>query len=607
MKNSNLSNRVLTAAGTLIMFASALIVGASTLQANDQTMFLADDVIANLNIMKTVYRAEYAPTAWKQKFADYDLDREYQNAIAAVKAKSQLNLKDAHRIFKKFVLAMKDYHTSISFIATEAASLPLAVKSVGRKVFIVYIDRTKLSKDAFHFQEGDELVTFDGRPTAEVIDQLQNENPANVNATDRALSEMALTSRRAAKGLDVPQGPVTLGIKNQKTNAINDVQLLWDYKPEKIKARGDLVSSASAFKSLNPSSNKNLRPNNDTKNPSRLLHPMMSFDFANENPGVSTSNSAAATEDSSQSENPFGLGSRKTFTPDLGAKIWESADDNEFYAYICMNEDRKLIGYLRLPSYIAEDYKKAVSDFAAIIERFEESTDAMIIDQVNNPGGSVFYLYTLASMLATQPLKTPLHRMSITQADVASALDMISKLEKIHNNEEAKAFFAENAADLDGYPASYEFVQFYLNYARFIVSEWDAGRKLSRPYWIGGVNHINPSKTHYTKPILVLINQLDFSGGDFFPGILQDNKRVTVMGMNTAGAGGYVNDIQVPNNVGINSFRCTESIAERVDGSPLENLGVTPDISYEMTDADYTSGFAPYTKAIGATISGLMK
>ena len=237
---------------------------------------------------------------------------------------------------------------------------------------------------------------------------------------------------------------------------------------------------------------------------------------------------------------------------------------------------------------------KAVAEFTRDVALFESTTDALVIDQNNNPGGSVFYLYSLVSTLATQPMHTALHRMSITQADVLSALQQIDQLAQIKNDADAQKAF--QPTDLDGYPASYEFAQFTLNYSRFIVSEWNAGRKLTNPYWIAGVDQINPAATHYSKPILLLTNHLDFSGGDFFPATMQDNKRVTILGSRTAGAGGYVNDIQVQNNIGVDKFRCTESIAERINQNPIENLGVTPDIDYEMTADDFTNNYGGYVQ-----------
>lgn len=521
--------------------------------------------------MKAVYRTEYAPADWKKAYAGYDLDVEFGKAVAAVSANPTLNLTQAHEILKNFIYAMKDYHTSISFVSTEAATLPLLIKGTDSRFFIVYIDRSKLTETAFPFHIGDEVVTFGSQTTTDAVASVQAETPANVPSTDKAIAELALTSRRGTKGLKIPQGPITLGIQAAGTTAVQNIQLIWDYSPETIFPRGDL--SRGQPKDLRGSSRSNL-----------FAHRM---DVQIDAPVAS----------------PYGLGSRKTFTPTLGTKIWQSADTDEFYAYIYKNSDNKLIGYLRLPSYVPSEFGKAIADFAKTIELFESTTDSMIIDQVNNPGGSVLYLYALASMLTTQPLQTPLHRMAINQADVAAAQAEMARLASVRTDEDAQRLIA--TTDTDGYPVSYEFAKFRLSYSAFIVSEWNVGRKLTHPYWIDGVEHINAADTHYTKPIVVLINALDFSGGDFFPTILQDNHRVTVFGARTSGAGGYVNDITVPNNLGINSFRCTESIAERVDLSPIENLGVTPDVAYSMTTNDFQNNYADYVKAVQTTVSAV--
>ena len=545
----------------------------STVPMTQVSSRLADDLMGSLYTMRAVYRAEYAPADWKKAYSGYDLDVEFAKAMAAVSANPNLTLTQAHRILKNFIYSMKDYHTSISFISTEAASLPLIIKGTDSRFFIVYIDRAKLPANSFPFEIGDEVVTFDGYATADAVAAVQAETPENVPSTDKSLAEISLTSRRGTKGLKIPHGPITLGIKAEGSSSVQDFQLIWDYSPETIKPREDLTRGQEP-KSLGAGFSG-----------SNLFHAKMN---------VQTDTPVTS---------PYGLGSRKTFTPELGTKIWESTGDNEFYAYIYKNSGNKLIGYLRLPSYEASDYIKATSDFEKIISLFEASTDSMIIDQVNNPGGSVFYLYALASMLTAQPLQTPLHRMAITQAEVAEAQMQIAKLSAVHNDEDAKAVIPPT--ETAGYPVSYEFARFRLSYASFIVSEWNAGHKLTQPYWIDGVEHINPAATHYSKPIVVLINHLDFSGGDFFPTIMQDNKRVTVFGSRTAGAGGYVNDVSVPNNLGIDSFRCTESIAERVNLSPIENLGVTPDVPYSMSANDFQNNYVDYVKAIQATVSSV--
>jgi hypothetical protein len=536
---------------------------------------ISDDTTNYLYGMKGVYSAQYAPAEWKKKYADYDLNQEFTKALSAVQQNQNLNLTDARGILMNFVYSMRDYHTSIRFLSTEAATLPFLVHGAGDHFFIVYIDRTKLSQASFPFHVGDELATFDGRETKDVVAEVQNFTIANTPATDKALAELYLTSRSGARGMPVPKGSIMIGVKKKGTDKVLEHELTWDYSPEKISPRAPTLE----FSNM---------PTTDGPKPSSALHPIMSVMF----------DSLA---------NPYGLGARQTFTPDLGVKIWESSADNTFYAYTYLTPERKLVGYLRLAGYIEPDYTKAVADFAGIITQLQ-STDSLIIDQVNNPGGSVFYLYTLASMLTDQPLRTPLHHMSITQADVMAALQTKARYQGVKNDDDAKkAATADDGAD--GYPVDYEFARFMVSYADFLIEQWNQGHHISGPYWIGGVNRINPNKVHYTKPILLLTNHLDFSGGDFFPAIMQDNKRVKIFGARTAGAGGYILQETYANNLGVALYSVTGSIAARVDGNPIENLGVSPDkgFAYEITAEDYQNNYAPYVEAVQTAIKSLMQ
>ena len=352
----------------LALSALASVAHADSLAPNT----LADDVIGNLYLMKSVYRAEYAPAAWKKSFAGYDLDTQFTAAVSAVQANPNLSLQDSREVLKNFVYAMKDYHTSIRFVSTEEAVLPFSVKGTDDRFFIMYIDRTKLPEASFPFHIGDEVVTFDGVPTAKAVGAVQAQIPSNVPGTDKALAEIYLTHRAGARGYVVPQGPVTIGVKAKGSDSVSNFQMIWTYTPERVQPRGSLNSLRLLDAAIAKSS---------------AFHPQMSVDTA-----------FAPTSD-----NPYDLGGRKTFTPDLGTRVWESQSTDFFYAYIYKTADRKLIGYLRIPSYEADDYVKAVAEFARDIALFESTTDAMVIDQNNNPGGSVFYLYALASMLATQP------------------------------------------------------------------------------------------------------------------------------------------------------------------------------------------------------------
>jgi hypothetical protein len=533
--------------------------------------------------MKSLFQSQYAPSIWKEKQFQWNLETEYQKALQSVDAlpastqfDQVVDANEMREIFKKFIYSTRDYHVSIGFVATGSSKLPFTVKSVGQRAFIVFIDRSQASPNAFPFEVGDELISFGGQIADEAIKELQNEFTANVAETDRARADLNLTHRRASRGLKVPQGPILLEFLRKGETVTQKLQMVWNHTEENVPA---FPASQVNLKSLPQVNRYSLRDR------SRMM-------IANED----LSEQVAATE------NPFTTGTRRSYIPILGTPVWDtfSNDDpkksNTFHSYLYKNKNNQLIGVIRIPSYTPDDYEKAASDFAEILTKFEEVTDGLVIDQINNPGGSVFYLYALASMLAKDPLQAPKHRMKITPADQAEAASNLKELETVKTDDDAKKVMGKS---WNGFPVNLQVAQFVKDYSRFIMKEYKAGRSLTKPYFLDGADKINPSQeARYSKPVLVIVNELCFSGGDFFPTILQDNKRATIMGVRTAGAGGYVRDQKFPNILGIDSYRVTASIAERVDLNPIENLGVKPDVPYQLTVEDLTSGFKGYAKAI---------
>jgi hypothetical protein len=426
-------------------------------------------------------------------------------------------------------------------------------------------------------------VDFNGKKTADVVKAIAAQQGGNTAQTETALAALFLTSRHASSIGDVASGPVTVTVKPQGSDKPLTRQLLWDYTPEQINQPGSaktvwtMRSDGTADKPF--------------PFPTNMLSPV-----ASELPTPTAAN-------------PFGLGGRDSFLPALGKKTWSSAADDIFSAYVYQLPDGRSIGYVRIPSYEVDDANAAVAEFAALAKRFQSTTDGLVIDQVNNPGGSVFYMYALASMLTDSPLSTPQHHVAITQDDVNSALQFLASAAKLKaagmmNNDGAVA--ALGAAQ-EGYPVDYEFLLHMIAYSQFIVDQWNAGKTLTDKTFLDGVDMINPSPTaQFTKPIVLLINELDFSGGDFFPATMQDNKRATLFGTRTAGAGGFVNSVKYPNNVGVAGFTMTGSISIRANNQPIENLGVTADVQYAPTAADLQNGFKDYAKNVNATLAKIL-
>lgn len=566
MRTERVTKRLNQQIGTWIFFLSVILSQAIRADSTYQKQTLS-----TIEFIENVFSSSYAPRDWKAKQSGWNIEDEANKARASVLGLgSDLNIKSAQKILRKLVGSTRDYHVGISFHASERATLPIEIRSAEGKFFIVWIDRDKLPEKSFPLLVGDEITGFNGKPVAEERNQILAEIDQNVFETDQVLAEMYLTRRVASRGISVPRGPIELEVTRNKDGKVQTLihQLTWEYQEEKIK-----------FNSL-AAEPTNIVPSIGTRS-------LASWQML---PGFWKD---LVSSKSLNQTNPHMLGARQSFVPSLGQIFWQTEKENKFHAYIFKAEGGGIYGYLRIPSYVAGG--EEAKEFLSIVKRMEESTDAMVIDQVNNPGGSVFYLYSLVAMLTDKPMLTPKHRMIITQSDVADALETLKSLEKVANEDEAKKVLG---ATIGGYPVSYQLSQFFKGYMQFIVEQWNQGVHLSSPFYLG-IDKIMPHPDgRYTKPILVLINEFDFSGGDFFPAILQDNQRATLLGVRTAGAGGYVNGVEFPNLLGVAGFSFTGSIAERVDLNPIENLGVTPDVKYPLTAEDMKNGFASYKKKI---------
>ncbi|MCB1148749.1 MAG: protease-like activity factor CPAF, partial [Chlamydiia bacterium] len=518
--------------------------------------------------LRSQFETRYAPVQWKKELRDWSLDEE----IALLQEKidgGSLSVKQFQQEVARFFHRLDDYHCSVLFFSTEASSLPFLVKKVEGEYHITYIDESKLDTKTFDIAVGDRLISFDGRAVDETVKELIRVPDGASPLTEQSLAELTLTNRRGSKAHICPKGPIRITVEKQESGKRNSYELVWSYSPELIQ--NPLVKMG----------------------PKGYVSP---FDVASKNPQLKCNIDMKVA-----GFHPHSLGEKQTYLPPLGSIVWESPYEGNFHAYIFLTPEGKKIGYLRIPHYMFDE--KHIEELAPILARFEQETESLVIDQLNNTGGNIFFLYGLLSMLTDEPLKTPLHHMRLTQGDVMLAYAMLDALKAVSNNDEAQMIWGPT---FYGYPVNYQTVVLLRNYYQHMIDQWMAGKLFADPIHVYAIDTINPNpKVRYTKPLLVLINELCFSGGDFFPGILQDNGRATLMGVKTAGAGGYVT-AQMPDNlVGINLYSLTASLAIRQDGTPIENLGVSPEIYYELTKEDILKGFKPFAEAILKAVSEL--
>lgn len=560
----------------------------------DQSI-VKQQMLRDLDFIHYIFMTNYAPTMWKNHHFGWDLDKQIQEAKGKVRNKNKLSVSDYHVIVNEFFRSTRDYHVGVQFYSTEHSSLPFTVKSAEGRYYLTYIDRSLLPQNFFPAEVGDELVLFDGKPTDMVVKQIKKEalfNDGTITGdgndrTDQAKAEERLTFRFHGDNT-IPKGSINVAIKKKNADILTHYTLSWQHTPEKIPEntfanfnKGFVTPKAAALTKVAPLQD------------SIAKHSKIRMAPAFWNPERSRSQSSEANLHTS--------GARKSFIPRLGPVLWEIGSSNPFDAYLFESPEGKKVGYVRIANYDGDDHE--VKYFAEIIRYLEANSDALVIDQVNNPGGSVYYLYALASMLTEKPLELPKHRMAITQSDILNATTLIPYLENIKYDFHAKMVLD---ADWCGYPITAEIAKSLLEHSHFIINEWNSGKAVTKPYHIAGIKTIQPSsETQYTKPILLLTNEMDFSGGDFFPAILQDNHRVTILGSNTAGAGGCVQGLSYPNILGVSGFQYTSTLAERSNNNPIENLGVQPDIEYHLSAYDFQNNYSEYVNIILSTLKGM--
>lgn len=570
-----------------------------------------DKMMQDLDIIQNTFEVRYAPADWKKIYADWDLQNEIDLAKVRVLETPNITVKDYQRILLQFFNSTKDYHVGVSFYSTETAVLPFRIHSAKGKYYVAWVLSSLFDGLKDPLEVGDEVLLFNGKPIDEAVQAFKQSDLGNpLSKTDQALAESSLTMRSGSMGHLVPKGPLTVTVRHSGGDTVTTYRLNWFYYPEEITtsiteveeiAQGKKTKNAAmgefAVKSVLQG-----RPLGELPFFYKDMTAPIYRQFAKSNLRAKHLFSKEISGGIKADEEDRFMGSKVSFVPELGKVLWQAPASSPYNAYIYLDKVGRKIGYVRIPNYSAGS--QSAVQFAELMNFFQENTEALVVDQVNNPGGNLFYMYALASMLTDRPLLVPKQKMAITQEDVYFALDELNEVEGVTTDEEARNVLGSNLA---GFPADLALAQNIAKYFRFILNEWNEGRQLTDLGYVYGIDYLRPHPVgYYAKPILLLVNELDFSCGDFLPAILQDNKRVTILGTRTAGAGGYVLSHTYPNLFGLQGFSYTGSIAHREDNNPIENLGVIPEIIVELTSNDLENNYSDYLKEIQKAVSDLL-
>lgn len=592
-------------------FLSLLMTLPLALQASQDTAVL-ESFTHELESIKYNISLKYAPAEWKSSYLNWDPETAYQEAQSNLKDNAPANTKGYQKIVHNFLGSTRDYHVRALFYSTASSAIPLKVKRVNGHYYISQndfdfnafwealffgmeeIDFDRMSKELDKCNIGDEVVAIDGVPVETVVEKLIDEElSGDRTPTGYALATRMLFMRYGRYGQELPTGSVTITLNQKKEKKPLTLTIPWLQVKEWVKEmqpKSFAPKPATFWQRLEKSIAKDYSVDIAKSYTKTLIDIRQPQAFADEEIDLR----------------------EKGFLPPLGRIIWESDSSKALYAYIYKNNQGKRIGYLYIPHFNVYDTEaeELVNQTIEIVKRFNRETDGLVLDINDNPGGNFFYMLAILSLLTDTPMALPTQTEILIPKDVYEKASLYNELRL--EKELAAELKENNLPDdqdnsLSGYNMNEEEVQKIMDYSLAIVNLWESGETTTPPLAMLGLDKVMPHpKVQYKKPILLLINEMDFSCGDLFPAILQDNDRALLFGKKTAGAGGYVMMYEATSRFGIAAYSLTGSLCKRVGGEVIENLGVTPDVPYELTKRDLEENYADYIRTVDDEVRKLI-
>ncbi len=527
---------------------------AITLLASIQVPALANRALTEAERLadfnQLVYRIEsnYGPLKLKPTSIGLDMEHlkaRYRDEVVKARTNGEF-----YYTIVRFVAEFKDGHFGAQVPTTRRAALPFSTDLVEGKVLIDQIERTMLPELIFPYERGDEVIEMGGRSAPQLLDFLSRHVSSGYELSARRTAAMMFTVRSGAI-VPVPEGKVLIKIR-RVSGEIGEVSLPWIHTGDAIDedVLPDFGDAPKIF---------------STKFP---LVPKVIADLGN----LSIRDDLVAILGPERLERSYRCSGLTRIEPPEGAKPIQLTP---FVAYTYPTAKGE-VGYLRLPHYMPQGpsgeplFEEYLSRYTHVVRQLEARTVGLVIDQDHNCGGSVDYLESIAGLFVEQP---------------HSGLEF----QFLANKE---SFLSFNQA-LGQTPAGTLEHGLVKNLVDLTRTAWNRGDFLTEKSTFHPGEKLYPSPYRYTKPVIVLIDELSGSGGDAFPAMMQGLGRAKLVGTRTSGLGGHVN-AQAPLNYSGIAYRMTRSLFFHPNGTPIENNGATPDFPYAITRDDFVNGYRAY-------------
>ncbi len=553
--------------------------------------------VADLTALASIYAKQYAPANWKIQALGANLFYLSPWLDKARAARSDIEFLE---ICAQYVSTLQDGHTQFYAPGNFTADMGIIVDLYDGKVLIEAVDRFALPVRQYPFEKGDELVSVDGKPVTDWIDQFSKLHTyANPRYTRRIATD-ALTFRWqqeiAAAGLLADEAVVEI---RRATGTLETYKIDWQKNGTPITR----LATMPGFFGREPRRGRefDLPPNDgDTGIPlwQRVHEQHKTYAVAKKRDPLRQGEWIdPETGEKADRRAYTGYGSnRPIWDFPAGFQIRLGRSRNDFITTGTYMAEGKTIGYLRIGQFNSVS-PSMFNQFDAEINYFNNNTDGLVIDVMRNPGGFGCTMVEMMRRLMGQQFTHFSAQERPLFSDVAYYDDLIAQLESLGAPESLLLLYREERSLLFG--------------------AWSNQRGLTGPIPACYFDlPVSATANSYKKPLIVLVDDFSTSAADIFAAIMQDNLRGKLVGYRTAGAGGAVEDLKAGQFSEAETTN-TKSLIMRAreyqyPGFPksffIENVGVRPDIEldYQTKDNLMNSG-RPFVSAFTRIILDQIK
>ncbi len=564
-----MDNKKLIVAITVALFMSK---GANAAFTEEQRM-------ADFNQLVNTIEKNYAPLLLKKETVGLEWGSHVSRYEVLVRNAS--SDKEFYHKIAGFMAGLQDSHVSIQVPADHRATLGFLSDYINGRVLIDSVNRKILPKLLFPFERGDRVISIGGVPVNKLMEELGKYSATGNAKSDKRFHAAELTIRNQRSGDIIPQGQVAVEIQPRGEDKIVRTNLVW------IRSGRELVNASPV----------NVRP--------IIAHLASINAFVAEEERLSEESRPALSLEDLPLNNLSLSSERLDFlTKEMGLKNIGSStpmfDLPEGTEVVLQTENilvgtyerqGQVIGLLRIASY-SEEHSKLMSEITSALTYLEANVDVLVLDQTNNPGGNVLNVDAIEALFVENPTSDLFFAVRPTVSWMRNFEQSIQKI---------NVSALENSTSAEDRIVFFQALLLrYNEFSKIIRSGLEDGDFLTQPFNItGGIGALlipELMKVRFTKPVLLLINELCFSGGDVFPAFMKDNGRATLFGQQTAGAGGTVEPFG-PLVYSELDFHLTTSLIFRSNGEHVENNGAKPDIEYSITEDDFMNGYKGYVEA----------